>query len=188
MPKTLTRIKIAAKIYSWEARLNKQGRLTVYMLPPADGGGTFEVAGINDRYHPEKAWSLREMLARGEFDAAERAAKAYIADYTQIVAKWTRVRAIEAYLRDCAWNRGAKGALRILQLALDVADDGKFGPVTKAALDEAMEFPDRLLLRLRYFREVYERRVAPPVGARAQLWPGLVARWDAALEFAQKLL
>jgi len=188
MPITSIRSKIAARLYSWEARLNKQGQLAVYKLPPADGGGTFEVAGINDRYHADKAWALREMLARGKYDAAERAAKAYIADCTQVVTLWTRVPAIEAYLRDCAWNRGAKGALRILQLALDVADDGKFGPVTKAALDEAMEFPDRLLLRLRYFREVYERRVAPPVGARAQFWPGLQRRWDAALEFAQGLL
>jgi hypothetical protein len=78
--------------------------------------------------------------------------------------------------------------LRILQLAIGVADDGKFGSVTKSALDKALKNPSSLLVSLRNAREQYEIRVAPPVGARKAFWNGLVSRWNKALEFSQSLL
>lgn len=175
-------------IVSVEARRDKLGRLRVYKLPAADGGGSFEVAGINDRYHPEAASKLRDLIVSNRQGHAENFIRDYLLQYTDIVTRWTDHPAIEAFLRDTAFNRGPKGALRILQLALKVADDGKWGPVTKSALAAALKNPGTLLQNLRTARESYEIRVAPPVGARAKFWRGLVNRWDKALSFAETLL
>jgi hypothetical protein len=188
--KTITReqrLAMGAFIVSVEAR-RKAGKLVVYPLPEADGGGAFEVAGINDRFHPQKAWELRRLINEGKYGEAEREAAEYLMGYTDIVMRWTEVPAVEAFLRDCAFNRGPKGALRILQIAVGTADDGKWGPKTRGALVEAMKDPEGLLVRLRRARETYERRVAPPVGKRAKFWNGLVNRWEKALAFARSML
>jgi hypothetical protein len=181
------RLAMGAFIVSVEAR-RKAGKLAVYPLPEADGGGTFEVAGINDRFHPQMARRLAKLIADGKHEQAEREVIVYLIEYTDVVMRWTEVPAIEAFLRDCAFNRGPKGALRILQIAVGTADDGKWGPKTRGALAEAVRNPAGLLLRLRQARESYERRVAPPVGKRAKFWRGLVNRWEKALAFARSLL
>jgi hypothetical protein len=190
-PRTSTpedRRKMMDFVVNAEARRDKMGRLRVYKLPAADGGGTYEVAGINDRFHPVAAAKLRDLLAANRQGHAENFIRDYLLDYTAVVAKWTDHPALEAFLRDTAFNRGPRGALRILQLALKVADDGKWGPKTKAALTAALKQPGTLLQQLRTARESYEIRVAPPVGARAKFWQGLVNRWDKALSFAETLL
>lgn len=175
-------------IVSVEARRDSQGNLRVYPLPKADGGGTFEVAGINDRYHPIQARILRELIESKRYTQAENFIREYLAEYTSIVTTWSKVPAIEAFLRDAAFNRGPKGALRILQLAVKVADDGKWGPITRAAVKAATANPRELLKALRAARETYERRIAPPVGARAKFWKGLQNRWNAVHAFALTLL
>jgi lysozyme family protein len=175
-------------IVSVEARRDAKGNLRVYPLPEADGGGTYEVAGINNRFHPEAASYLRDLVRARRFPEAEDYIRNYLLKYTNVVMKWTTHPALELYLRDSSFNRGPKGALRILQIALKVADDGKFGPITKAALTAASKDPAKLLSALRRAREQYERRVAPPVGKRAALWKGLVNRWNLATQAASKLL
>ena len=141
-------------IVSVEARRGKDGKLRVYKLPPADGGGTYEVAGINDRYHPGMAAHLKRCIEQGWHDRAEMDIRAYLADYTAVAAIWAGgCAAVEAFLRDCAFNRGPKGALRILQLAIGAPDDGKYGPATKAAFKDAMQSPGGLIKRLRLARE-----------------------------------
>lgn len=204
-PAVPLRILAAYFTLSKEARRDRHGKLIVYKLPAADGGGTFEVAGINDGYHGPMAEHLRDLITAGKHDEAERNAVLYIAQYCDPAARWCSdgvppsssnsadgkmpsLQWAEAFLRDCVFNRGPKGGLRILQLALGVADDGKFGPKTRAALAARSQFPERLLTALRSAREKYERRIAPPVGKRAKFWPGLVQRWDAALDFARTLL
>jgi hypothetical protein len=175
-------------IVSVEARRDRMGRLRVYRLPAADGGGSFEVAGINDRFHPQAASKLRDLIVSNRQGHAENFIRQYLEDYTAVVTKWTTHPAVEAFLRDTAFNRGPRGALRILQLALTVADDGMWGQVTKSALAAALKQPGTLLQNLRTARESYEIRIAPPVGARAKFWQGLVNRWDKALSFAETLL
>lgn len=180
------RIDMAKFILNSEARRDKQGNLKVYSLPAADGGGSYEVAGINDCYHPEAARKLKQLIEDGKQWEAEEYAKAYLMDYTDVAANWTRNPAIEAFLRDSVFNRGAKGALRILQIALGVPDDGKFGPITQAAMSK--HTPSELLDKLRKARETYEIRIAPPVGARKQFWAGLQNRWDNALKFSKEFI
>jgi hypothetical protein len=176
------RKKIAESILNFEARRDADGHLGVYSLPPSDGGGHYEVAGINERYHPEKATKLRDLINAGKHDEAERDAVEYIAQYTDVVSKWTTLPSIEAYLRDCVFNRGPGGAVKILQMALGVKVDGAIGSETLAALRKAEKDPVRLLVVLRVAREHYELRV---VGRRPELWKGLANRWDKSLAFAQ---
>lgn len=171
-----------------EARRDKLGRLRVYPLPKADGGGTFEVAGINDRYHPKAANHLKNLIENNRHSHAENYARKYLVEYTDVVKNWTELAPIEAFLRDTAFNRGPKGALRILQIALGIADDGKFGPITKTTLAKAAKNISGLLGNLREARETYEIRVAPPVGARAKFWAGLQNRWNNAFEFSKKFI
>lgn len=176
---------VAAWIFNAEARRDKKGLLKVYPLPVGDGGGSYEVAGINDRYHPQKARDLKILILAGHQDQAAQEATAYIDAYTAVPAQWGTSNAAEAFLKDCTWNRGAKGALRILQLALHVADDGKMGRITRSAITEFNLRPIKnQLANLRTAREAYERRIAPPVGARAKFWPGLVNRWNNAATMA----
>jgi Predicted Peptidoglycan domain len=176
------RKKIAESIMNLEARRDANGHLRVYNLPPSDGGGRYEVAGINERYDPEEAAKLRVLVNAGRYDEAERDAVEYIAKYTDVVSKWTTLPSIEAFLRDCVFNRGPGGAAKILQMALGVKVDGAVGPETLAALRRAEKDPARLLAVLRVAREHYEMRV---VGRRPEFWKGLVNRWDKSLAFAQ---
>jgi hypothetical protein len=179
------RTRMAQAIVDFEARRDGAGRLVVYNLPPADGGGRYEVAGINEKYHKEKVDELVKLINAGKHEQAEREVVEYIAAYTDVATKWCANSAAESYLRDCVFNRGPTGAMRILQRAAKVKDDGSYGPVTKAAIDALTAV--QLLARLRVARENYEREV---VGRNesSQFWKGLVNRWDKALAVARTFL
>ncbi|HYJ05221.1 MAG TPA: peptidoglycan recognition family protein [Chthoniobacterales bacterium] len=182
MSNPTNRLRMAAKIVEFEGRRDSQGRLKVYFLPAGDGGGNFEVAGINDRYHPTEAAALRGLVEAGNFAEAEAAAQRYIASYTDAGDRWTPFDAVESYLRDCIFNRGAGGAAKIYQGALGVGVDGDVGPITIAA-GERVE-PAACLRQLRAARERYEREVARR-DESSPFWRGLVNRWNNALAFAE---
>lgn len=173
-----------------EARRDAAGKVKVYKLPPADGGGSYEIAGINDRYNPKDAPKLRAMIQGNAAPAEVEAAIMAVYDKdTAAVANWTSNAAVEAWLRDAVFNRGYGGAAKMLQRALGVTIDGGVGPKTKAALEAAVAGNvQQLLLKLRAAAEAYERIVAPPVGARAAFWQGLVNRWDKRTQFALSLV
>ena len=96
---------------------------------------------------------------------------------------WSRDAGLEFYLRDCVFNRGPKGAARILQRAVGVRDDGDVGPQTRSAV--ASIDAEQLLQRLRSAREQYERVVVRR-NESSKFWRGLVNRWDNALATARK--
>ena len=173
----MTSNEIGQLILNWEARRDKQGRLAVYKLPSGDGGGTFEVAGINDRFHPVESRRLKQLIEAGRYDDAEREAVFYLVDYTAGAGKWAGNWRTELFLRDTAFNRGPGGAAKILQDALGVKQDGKVGPVTIAALREAERDTPLLICKLREARERYERRVAGR-DERSKFWKGLVNRLE----------
>jgi peptidoglycan hydrolase-like protein with peptidoglycan-binding domain len=181
------RQQIAQSILDFEAERDNQGHLRVYKLPAGDGGGTYEVAGINNRYHPEEALHLAELITAGLYAQAEAQAREFIGTYTDFVQRWTSSTAVESYLRDCAFNRGPRGAARILQRAVHVKDDGVVGALTLAAVRTEESDPAALLQALRQAREQYERDVAHR-DESSKFWRGLVNRWDQALQFAERFL
>ena len=154
------RRRMAAAIVNFEARRDSKRHLMVYKLPEGDGGGRYEVAGINERYNKDTADVLVSLIDQRRFDEAEALAADFIAQDTDRAASWTSVPALEFYLRDSVFNRGAGGAARILQRALAIADDGVVGAKTRAAMAAAESDPRALLAKLRGAREQYERDVA----------------------------
>ncbi|MES2571583.1 MAG: hypothetical protein V4710_16205, partial [Verrucomicrobiota bacterium] len=179
------RLEMGARIVQFEARRDAKGRIAVYHLPRADGGGTYEIAGINERYHPEKVRHLHSLIVEGRHGEAEIEAARYIARYTDRVESWMRNPGVEFYLRDSAFNRGPGGAAKIFQIALEVPADGQIGPITREAATLAEAMPREFLQKLRIAREEYELRY---IGRRLVFWEGLNKRWNKALEFAEKLV
>jgi len=165
----------ARQIVDYEARRDAAGHLKVYHLPSGDGGGEREVAGINDRYHPEALDQIERLLAEGKYDEAEDAAADHIRRYTDPVAVLSEVPAVQFALRAAAFHRGLTGAVKILQDALGLPADGIAGPKTKEALHEAEQNPMELLEKLRASRESYERRTRDE---SSKFWAGLSNRWD----------
>jgi lysozyme family protein/peptidoglycan hydrolase-like protein with peptidoglycan-binding domain len=178
---------MAREILDYEARRDAQGRLEIYRLPPDDGGGAFEVGGINERHHPEEARHLADLINAGRHEAAEITAREFIATYTDFVARWTGATAIEFFVRDCAFNRGRGGAARILQRALGVEEDGFVGRNTLAAVTVQEQSPATLLRALRAAREAYEREVVKR-DESSRFWRGLVNRWNKAMRFSEAFL
>jgi len=174
---TMLRHEIVQHIVNAEAQRDDDGHLRVYSLPSVDGGGRYEVAGINERYHADMLRQLRRMIDAGDHQLAEAEAVAYIADYTDRYALRAKTGAIRYLLRDMTWNRGWTGAARILQIALGVPEDGLFGPQTHAALGRAERRPHKLIGALRVAREIYERRRRDE---DSRFWRGLVRRWNTA--------
>lgn len=160
----------ARRIVDYEARRDADGHLKIYQLPGGDGGGTREVAGINDRYHPETLTRIEQLLAESKYAEAEDVAASHIQQYTDPVAMLSDVPAVQFALRDAAFNRGPTGAVKILQDALGLTADGIVGAKTTAALREAEKDPARLLGDLRAARERYERRTRDE---NSKFWAGL---------------
>jgi hypothetical protein len=191
-----TRENMARKILNFEARRDSLGHLAIYKLPAGDGGGDYEVAGINNQYHPQMAYKLKCAIERREWQGAEDLAISHIAAYTDVVLRWFEFDGvdhsdyypgIEFFLRDSSFNRGPTGAAKILQRALSVKTDGSVGPNTKAAFkDQLHEDASELLDRLRAAREWYERVYARR-DESSKFWKGLVNRWNNALQISQEL-
>lgn len=179
---SMRRHEIVQHIVNAEARRDAKGRIAAYRIPNGDGGGRFEVAGINERYHADMAAHLVEMIDAGQYQQAEAEAVAYIAAYTDRLASRAKTGALAFLLRDMAWNRGPTGAVRILQIALRITEDGGFGPRTQRALAWAERDPEKLIGALRVAREIYERRRRDE---DSRFWRGLVNRWDAASDQAR---
>ena len=159
----------AMQTVDWEGRKDRQGNLMVYDLPSGDMGGSFEVAGINNRYHPEMAEQLKNMapLERGP------AAAAYIAEYTSPLTS----RLPEPYrpfFQDLAFNRGMGGATRFLQRALGVPDDGVLGPKTLAALEG--KDPTEVMRGVSVEQFAYEKSLAARDPSRNKFLRGLQNR------------
>jgi hypothetical protein len=192
-------LEMGKAIVEFEGRFDRMGNLLVYDLPAEDGGGDYEVAGINEKYHPQMALKLKRLIEGGKQDEAFTEAAAYIVKYTDKTAGFFPSSAaleanpqLEFLLRDCAFNRGMKGSATILQLALGMHEvDGVVGPMTHREFAEQLRDPgaDELLRNLTKARETYERSVYPwKTSSRDEssgLWKGLSNRWKKAHQVAQ---
>ena len=95
-----------------------------YVNDPADPGGETKY-GISHRAYPDigiKALTL------------DQAKAIYQRDYWQPANCDRMPERIGHLVFDCAVHHGVKTAIKLLQRALRVADDGEFGPVTRGQL------------------------------------------------------
>ena len=95
-----------------------------YVNDPADPGGETKF-GVCKRAHPDidiKALTL------------DQAKDIYRRDYWQSASCDSMPERIGHLVFDCAVHHGVKTAIKLLQRALKVADDGEFGPVTRGQL------------------------------------------------------
>jgi len=95
-----------------------------YVNDPADPGGETKY-GISKRAHPDidiKALTL------------DQAKDIYRRDYWQAASCDSMPERIGHLVFDCAVHHGVKTAIKLLQRALKVADDGEFGPITRGTL------------------------------------------------------
>jgi hypothetical protein len=93
-------------------------------VPPGDGGGRYQVAGINERFNKAVADRLVDLIEAGEYDRAEELAREFVASGTDVVVTWSKIPGTEFYLRYTVFNRGHAGAAKILQMALGVGPEG----------------------------------------------------------------
>ena len=175
-------------IVDLEARRDSKGHVILYKLPANDGGGQWEIAGINSRYHPEALDRIRALPP----SQRELAAAVYIEEYTTKGTGINRIKLREGTrfaILDATFNRGAGGSAWIVQQALkslgySVIVDMQWGPKTRAALEKAdAEKAGKILDALHKWRERYE---IEKVGKRDNLWKGLTNRWSKVLVIARK--
>jgi hypothetical protein len=158
----------------WEGRKDKQGNLAVYKLPTGDMGGNFEVAGINDRYHPEAFKAISSLPAQERAKAAAEYIQGYTAPLVERLPQ-----PLQPFTQDLAFNRGLGGATKYIQQGLNtlgqrVAVDGGFGPKTLAAINQV---EPRALMRAASDAQLQdEYNMAERNPARKKFIPGLEAR------------
>jgi len=173
-PQEQGQLPLPMQTVDWEARKDAQGYPMVYKLPSGDMGGKYEVAGINDRYHPEAFKAISSLPAQERAKAAAE----YIQGYTApLVEKLPQ--AIQPFTQDLAFNRGLGGATKYIQQGLNtlgqkVAVDGGLGPKTLAAINQV---EPRALMRAASQAQLEdEYRMAERNPARKKFIQGLESR------------
>ena len=164
----------ALKTIDFEARKDKQGNVQVYKLPAGDMGGNFEVAGINDKYHPDAFKRISSLPAQERAQAAAQ----YVKEYTSpFVSKLPQ--AVQPFAQDLAFNRGMGGATKYIQQGLNtlgqkVAVDGGLGPKTLQAINQVE--PKALMRAASQAQLEDEYRMAQRNPARKKFIGGLESR------------
>lgn len=127
-----------------EMRRDSQGRLAIYKLPAGDGGGTHEIAGINNGSHPRQYAKLEALIKAGKHKEAEQQAKQYITQYTQPVGNILKEAGVKSsgldyFLRDMYFNGGEYGAVRVIHRALGVPESRTFNGDTTQAIKNYLQ-------------------------------------------------
>lgn len=158
----------------WESRTDSSGNPVVYKLPSGDMGGSLEISGINDRYHPEAFRAIAQLPAEQRASAAAE----YIRGYTApLVSQLPQ--SMQAFAQDMSFNRGLGGATRYIQQGLNslgqrVSVDGSLGPKTLQAINQVQ--PQALMKAASeaQLQDEYAKAEADP--RRLKFIPGLEAR------------
>jgi len=167
-------ISAAMKTVDFEGRRDKSGNLAVYKLPSGDMGGKYEVAGINDKYHPDAFKAISSLPPEQRDKAAAEYVVKYTSPFTQKLPD-----AIRPFAQDLAFNRGVGGATKYMQQALNnlgvpVKVDGAIGPKTLNAIN--MVDPKSLMLETSKAQWNDEIRMATQNPSRQKFLNGLQNR------------
>ncbi len=174
-------LDIAKMILSWEGRFDENDNLLVHGLPE----GQFEVAGINSRWHLEKAEYLKELIELGCANEAKAIAINYIIEYTEPTVKDFDNLGIRSQMMDISFNRGPSGAIKIAQFALVW---GKGKNMAFPQIKDTLNFhePKSALLKLKLAREQYEREIMGR-DEKHVFWEGLKKRWQKSFLYSLSL-
>jgi len=164
----------AMKTVDFEARKDKDGNPTIYELPAGDMGGKYEVAGINDKYHPEAFARISALPPQERAGAAAKYIQGYTAPLVQKLPQ-----AIQPFAQDMAFNRGLGGATKYFQQGLNqlgqkIDVDGGLGPKTLSAMSKV---DPKLLMKeatKAQMNDEYRKAAANP--NRVPLLPGMSNR------------
>ena len=160
-----------------EARRDSAGRIAVYYPTKEDGGGEYEVAGINQASHPVKSAQLKRMVEDPTVsnEEIENEVAAYYKQYTQqgvaLVSSSTRSKGIELFMRDCTLNHGLEGAKKVVRRALGL---GKNEDIYPAVSDFIRTYGEQQFLealvrgRAEYYAAIIEAN--PKKQKFAQCW------------------
>lgn len=115
--------KQLALMCSFIMQSESNGSLAVHKLPAGDGGGEYEVAGLNQRDDNAELQHVIALMKEGKRDEAMQYVAAAYVRKTQSTVDWLHARginnpAIEYMARDMAFNHGNGGARSILNRAL----------------------------------------------------------------------
>ena len=158
----------------WEGRKDKQGNLAVYKLPSGDMGGNYEVAGINDKYHPEAFKAISSLPPQERAKAAAEYIQGYTAPLVERLPQ-----ALQPFTQDMAFHRGMGGTTKYLQrglntLGMSVKVDGGMGPKTLEAINQVN--PRALMQAASKAQLDDEYRMAEKNPDRKKFIPGLESR------------
>lgn len=168
-----------------------KGHIKVNKLLKADGGGEWEVAGINLTYHPAEAHKLRQMIEDGASQEELRAEvfayyKEITDDIARIVNPASNSQGIELFLRDAALNTGAGGAQSILRRALNAPANANLATATSDFISRHGN--SALLSKLRNARANYYVGIATRKPHKQQFLRGWLNRTQNAFVAASDLL
>jgi Predicted Peptidoglycan domain len=165
---------VSGNTINWEARRDRQGNIAVYDIPAGDYGGTREVAGITDKYHPEAFKRISALPP----ERREEAVADYVLNYTSPVVSLVP-EPLRAQAVDLSFNRGPTGYTKLVQeglnrLGIPVKVDGAFGQKTLDAIRQAD--PMRLIDATEDAFIAREKAMAEADPARASLFRGITNR------------
>lgn len=107
-----------------EARVDANGRPMLYKLPAADGGGEYEVAGLNEKSNPAELAHVRQMIQEGrpteEIRSYIKSVYKQKTNYAMQYLPPGYSQGVELFLRDCALNHSPKGVTTILCNAIGI--------------------------------------------------------------------
>jgi len=173
-PQPSGELPLPLQTVEWEGRKDKQGNLAVYKLPSGDMGGNYEVAGINDRYHPEAFKAISSLPPQERAKAAAEYIQGYTAPLVERLPQ-----PLQPFAQDLAFNRGLGCATKYIQQGLNslgqkVAVDGGMGPKTLTAINQV---EPRALMRAASQAQLEdEYRMAERNPARKKFIQGLESR------------
>lgn len=177
-------------IMQQEVRRDKQGRIAVYYPPAGDGGGAFEVAGINVASHPQEAHKLKRLIEQGNYQEAEEEARRYYRAYTNHIAELLHTdegrqydRGVELMVRDIALNSGPNRARAILKRALSLSDNASEDQV-RARLNSYESSDDELKIALYRERDKFYNSLASKNPRKRQFLNGWARRNREVLSYA----
>ena len=159
--------KASARIINNEARFDKRGNLTIYKLPEGDGGGEYEIAGINQKNHSQEFNKLAGMLQEGRHQEAKEEAANYIDRKTSRVGELLQNSGvqndgIDYLLRDMCFNGGESFPARVIHRSLGIPDSKSFNGNTGEAISAYLQdhSEEELLAALKQGRDNLYRSIA----------------------------